>query len=270
MKHFLLTVVVIALLAAPAVAQDIETMMAGRAQIGAGLISEAWLHNPAVLGMQRTADPLDGGNWAHSASGVYEIDGDVDFRALTWGAHPHGQRWGVGAGVVDVAGMESIGLGAGWGTPDGRLSAGLNYQSVDTAESDADIFDFAVGGRLSGICPALTEGTWGIVARDITDEMEATFDIGIGYESELWRVAADLEDVSDEIDSVFQLGVAHRFGSMNQWQVGAGVDDEDLTAGFTYRPTTDAEVSPWKIGVAWLEGDGGADDAWVIGAGANW
>ncbi|MFO8080470.1 MAG: hypothetical protein R6V07_09205 [Armatimonadota bacterium] len=270
MKQFLMTVVVISLVAAPAVAQDIETVMAGRAQIGAGLISEAWLHNPAVLGMQRTADGMDGGNWQHSASGVYEVDGDVDLRALTWGGYPHAQRWGIGAGVMDVSGMDSFGLGAGWGTPDGRLSAGLNYQSIDTAGNDYDVFDFAVGGRLSGVCPQLTRGTWGIVARDITDEMQATFDIGIGYESELWRVAADLEDVSDEIDTVLQFGVARNFGSVNQWQVGAGLDDGDLTAGFLYRPTTDTEVGPWKIGVAWLEGDGGADDAWVIGAGANW
>jgi len=269
MKHFLMIVVLIAVLATTAMAQDIETMMAGRAQIGAGLVSEAWLQNPAVLGLQANANgTVDG--WQSSVSGVYEVEGDVDLRALTYGGYPMGQRWGVGAGLVDVSGMDSVGLGAGFGTPDGRMAAGLNYQSIDMSYGgNADIFDFAVSGMLPDVCSAFDSGMWGIVARDVGDQYERTFDLGIGFQSPDWTVAADVEDFSDEVDTIFQIGVTRTFGAMRQWKVGAGVDDSNLTAGFVYSPTVDSSVSPWNIGLAWLEGDNGADDAWVVGASAD-
>ncbi len=269
MKHFLLIVVLLAVLASTAVAQDIETVMTGRAQIGAGLISEAWLQNPAVLGIQAPDNGTDR-SWQHSVAGVYEIDGDVDLQSLSYGGHPTAQRWGVGAGIMDTAGMESIGLGAGFGTPDGRLAAGLNYQSVDADHHDSvDIFDFAVGGLLPDVCSVFDTGMWGVVARDVGDQFETTFDLGVGFESADWRIAADVEDFSDEVETIFQIGAARRFGAMRQWQVGAGLDDSDLTAGVNYRPTVEGAVSPWKIGVAWLEGDHGQDDSWMVGASAD-
>lgn len=271
MKRLLLTLAVVALLASVAIAQDIETTMAGRAQIGAGLVSEAWLQNPAVLGMRGTINTSPDGVWQHSAAGLYEIEGEVDLRSISWGGYQAGARWGVGAGYTEVMDMDSFGFGAGWGTPDGRLSVGLNYQSVDVPQGDSlDIFDFAIGGLLPDVCAAFDRGTWGIIARDMADEVETTFDAGVGFESPDWRVALDVEDISDEVETVFQIGATRRFGPMRQYEAGIGLDDDDLTAGFVYRPTADGEVSPWKIGIAWIDADDNADDAWVIGAGADW
>lgn len=271
MKQVLMLVAVLTLLASIAVAQDIETTMAGRAQIGAGLLSEAWLENPAVLGLHGLADGTADGGWVNSVAGLYELDGEADLRSVSWGGHPAGMRYGIGAGWTEVADMDAAGLGIGWGSKDGRLAAGLNYQSVDVEGLDSlDVFDVAIGGLLPDVCAAFDTGIWSIVARDITDEMTTTYDAGIGFQSDVWRVAADLEDFTDEHETIFQIGASRRFGAMNQFQAGAGLDDGDLTAGVVYHDSASDGAVNWKVGLAWLDGDDSGDDAWVIGAGADW
>jgi len=271
MKHLLLTIVVLALVATVAGAQDIETMMAGRAQIGAGILAEAWLENPAVLGLGGADAEIGERGWRHGVSAVYELDGEVDLRSLAWGGYPAGGQYGVGIGLIDVAGMQNTGIGVGYGAADGRLAAGLNYQGLDVGPGDTrDVFDFAIGGRLLDVCAMFDRATWGIVARDISDEIETTYDVGVGLESPRWRVAVDFEDVTDEIDSIVQIGATRRFGSRNQWQVGAGLDEEDLTAGVAFHTRDAGSGADWKVGLAYLEGDRGAEDAWVFGAGVRW
>jgi len=272
MKVALMVATLVALLGSMALAQDIETTMAGRAQIGAGLLSEAWLQNPAALGL---GAPMNGiardGSWRSSIAGQFEVEGDVELRTISWGGQPLDGQWGVGAGWVDVIGMEDVGLGVGFGTPDGRLALGVNYQATDTpGAGDLDIFDVAVAARSFDLGGGLTQGILGVVVRDVTEEGTTTWDVGVGVESAEWRAALDVEDVTDEGETVVQVGAAHRFGAQREWQVGAGLDDGDLTAGVVYHAPTMNGGAAWKLGVAFIAGGDGDSDAWVVGAGADW
>lgn len=272
MKVVVTVVAMVTLLCSVALAQDIETTMAGRAQIGAGLLSEAWLQNPAVLGLTAPANGMaHDGSWRNSAVGLYEVEGDVDLRSISWGGKPADGQWGVGAGWVDVVGMEDVGLGVGVGSADGRYAVGVNYQSTDVPMAGSlDIFDVAVAVRSLDLGGSFTEGILGLVVRDITDEGTTTYDVGVGVESADWRLALDFEDITDESDSVVQCGAVRTFGAQREWQVGAGLDDGDLTAGVVYHAPTADGGPAWKLGVAFIAGDDGASDAWVVGAGADW
>ncbi|GEM_PF-6896365 len=269
MKQLSLLVLVLAMAVSVAGAQDIESMMAGRAQIGAGQLSEAWLQNPAFLGLGAWNDGADS-FWNHSIVAAVEIDGDTDLRALSWGGNPAGKPYGVGAGMVDVEGMDAFGAGIGWGSSTGRIAAGLNFQSIDTGNSDdLSVLDFAVSGRASSAL-GLDGAIWGIVVRDITDEMTTTLDLGLGFEAAQWKFALDLEDVSDEVDTILQVGASRFFGREDNWQAGVGLDDGDLTAGLVYHASTSDAKLDWKIGLAYIDGGDGEDDALVLGGGTTW
>ena len=272
-RHALVIGILLAAAATVAVAQDIETTMAGRAQIGVALLSEAWLQNPAGLGLMGPADGMAAGegSWRHSVAGQYEVQGDVDLRTVSWGGQSPDGRYGIGAGWVDVAGMSELGIGFGMGTEDSRFAWGVNYQSLDIqGVGDLDIFDVGVGGRLNGLSATFDRATWGVVARDITEEGTRTFDAGMSFESPDWRLAFDVEDVTNEVGTALQVGAATWFGQSREWQAGAGLDDGNLTAGFVYHGQPADGGAAWKVGVAFIAGDDGMDDAWVLGAGADW
>lgn len=269
MKQLSLLVLVLMMVVSVAGAQDIESMMAGRAQIGAGLISEAWLQNPAFLGLNAGSGDPDG-IWYHGVVAAIELDGEADLRTLSWGGHPAGKPYGAGAGIIDVEGMDAWGAGIGWGSPTGRIAAGLNFQSVDAGNSDdLSVLDFAASGRMSEDL-GLDSGIWGIVVRDITDEMTTTLDLGVGFDVSQWRIAADLEDVSDEEETILQVGASRFFGREDNWQAGVGLDDGDLTAGLVYHGTTRDNEMDWKLGFAYIDGGDGEDDALVLGGGTTW
>lgn len=250
-------------------AQDLETSASGRAQVGGPGMGEAWLQNPAFLGLY-SADGATDGAWKNAAAGMYEWDGDVELRTLSWCGYPGEGSWGIGAGWTDVVAMSEIGVGFGMKCGKG-LSFGLNYQSIDVdiaGVGDSDVFDLGVAGTLNTGEETGT-ATWGFVARDIADEVQTTYDIGMALDYGRWTLALDLEDITDENEMIFQIGGRTSFGERGEWTVAAGLDDGDPTAGIIYSLDS-ATAGTWKLGVVWHEGDEGASDSWLVGASTVW
>lgn len=270
MTRTMATIAVLVLVLGTCAAQDLETSASGRAQVGGPGMAEAWLQNPAFLGLY-SADGAAGSGWRHSAAGMFECSGDVELKTISWSGYPAGSSWGVGAGWTDVLRMSEIGLG--FGTKLGKgLACGLNYQRIDVdiaGVGDSDLFDLGIAGTLN-TGDQTGKATWGIVARDVTDEVQTTYDIGMALDYGRWTLAFDLEDITDENDMVFQIGGRTSFGKRGEWTVAAGFDDGDPTAGLIYTAKSSRGAGSWKLGVVWHEGDEGASDSWLIGASTVW
>ncbi len=256
-----------------AFAQDVETIMRGRTQLAQPTLAEAWQQNPATLGLFAAGGAsAETGAWSHNVSGVYELEGPVDLRAITWGGHRAGNSYGLGAGWVDVAAMRDIGLGFGMAARGGRLAWGLNYQNVDPDFTGADtlnVFDLGFAGAMQAGGTSATRATWGVVMRDATDESLRTYDAGLAAETSKWLLALDVQDITDEEETILQVGASTYLGERRQWQVGGGLDDGDPTLGLVhvFRPRASGQV--WKLGVAWGAHDD-TDDAWVLGLSTAW
>ena len=250
-------------------AQDLETSASGRTQVGGPGMGEAWLQNPAFLGLY-SADGAADGAWKNAAAGMYEWDGDVELKTLSWCGYPGDGSWGIGAGWTDVIAMSEIGVGFGMACGNG-LACGINYQSTDSdivGVDDADLIDFGVAGTLN-LGGAAGTATWGVVARDIAEDVLRTYDVGMAFDYGRWTLAFDVEDVTDEGETILQIGGRTSFGERNEWTVAAGLDDGDPTAGIIYSLDS-VSAGTWKLGVVWHEGDEGASDSWLIGASTVW
>lgn len=273
-QMYLLSVMALALAATAAQAQIIETAMRGNTVVAAPGITTAWTLNPAALGGvgDTSAPAVDvkwGGDADHIFSAEFEVSGDSDLIALNWGSVGGARALGIGAGYLDYSyGKEyGVGFGKSFGGPDTSWGLSLGRLDPDFADSET-VFNLGVLGSLSMSPADPYAARWGVVVRDVTDEIIRIFDVGMALDlAGGIRVAADIGDLTDEVDRRFRAGASKRFGRDGQIEAGLGFDDGDLTLGAIWSMrTAGPRGGAWKLGAAWLEGDGGAKDSLLVGA----
>jgi hypothetical protein len=252
----------------------VDTAMRGNTLVAAPGVAGAWSNNPAGLaalaGMESAEEPLNG--WRHAASVTAEVSNNSDLVALDWGGVQIGKDFGMGAGYMDTAGGSVWGFGIGKSWPRKNISWGVNLRHVaPDGDNSNNIFDAGMLGQIPQVqIFGSTVVKYGVVLRDITDEYGRTWDAGVAFDAPQGiHVAIDLADLSDEFDRSLRVGATKEFGATNNWLVGAGFDDGDLTLGALYDSGTNWQKGSWRFGAAWQQVDGG-DDSLVLGAFGNW
>lgn len=258
-------------------AQMVQTIMRGNTVVADPSVTTAWLYNPAALaslaGLEAEFPAVPGeSGWRHAASADLELSGDTDLFALNWGGVKAGKSFGLGAGYLDLCDNSYLGAGFGKSWSKKGISWGLTWKNWDLPSGDSEnIFDLGMimeSPREAG--SSVSALKYGLVLRDVTDEIAHIWDIGVvaNLDSGV-KIAADLSDLTDEIDRQFRIGATKRFGAKKTWEAGIGFDDGDLTLGAMYDSSTDWKGGSWKFGAAWQNMDEGKDSL-IIGAFGNW
>lgn len=269
MKSAWVAVVVCVVLTTAVFAQGLATprsMGMGGAVVGVADDAGAWFQNPAGLGALSAVAP-EGKLWANDAIGAWADMAGTDAWDLTWSGWQPAKALGFGAGYGDMDGVGSIlGAGAGMAIKNLPLSVGANVYNVNPdAGSDTTYVD--LGLLYQFVQPEKAPIRVGLVARDLTDEVQTTFDLGVAWPATpKLLVAVDVVDVTDEMDTQFNAGVEYKFGKMNEWTARIGeVDDgtdNNLTLGAGY-----SFAKTWRVDAAWQ--DAAADDIWSVGVGCG-
>jgi len=266
--------IMVVFMATAAHAQIIETAMRGNTVVAAPSLSTAWVYNPAVLASLAGLDDQGAGlmGWRHAASADLEVSGDTDLFALNWGGSQVRKDFGLGAGYWDFMDGSIFGAGIGKAWKKG-MAWGVSWQNMDPdgAGSSENVFSAGLTGHWGGNeYTQMAPVRYGLVVRDITDEMQTTIDVGASVQLPGGiLLAADLADLTDEIDSALRIGASMRFGLSNEWQAGIGLDDGDLTVGAMYNSTAGWAGGSWRFGGAFQDLDD-ADDSLIVGAFATW
>jgi len=236
----------------------------GSAVVGVADDGAAWVQNPAGLGA------LDlkcekGKEWANDAIGAYARLSSVDAWGVTWSGWQPAKAMGFGAGYVNMDSAQAYGAGFGMGIKSLPLSLGVNAKVMDPdAGSSTTTFDLAALYQF--VQPAKAPIRVGLVARDITDKVQTTWDLGVAWPATpKLLVAVDVRDLTDEFNTLFNAGAEYKFGKTNEWTARLGeVDngtDNNLTLGAGY-----AFANNWRLDAAWQNVKAG-DDIWTVGAG---
>ena len=251
----------------------LDVAMRGNTLVASPGISGAWAHNPAALadlaGMSNDLPAVNG--WRHAASGLVELSGDSDILAVNWGGVKTGKDFGLGAGLIDAFDTTFWGVGFGRSMPSRDIAWGASWINIDPkTRSSSNIISLGVAGNLSSLGVATTSPVrYGVVARDITDEFERMWDLGIATQAGGLDFAIDIADIANAMDRRFRIGATKRVGDANHIQIGAGLDEGNLTFGALYDSGTDWQDGVWRFGGAWQDMDHG-DDAILAGAMATW
>jgi hypothetical protein len=286
MRQASLVVLIFAALMCVSLAQaqvlSVETIMQGGVGVADPEISSAWLLNPAGLA-RAAATGEDGARTSDLALG-YGTQGESDIYYLTWGGGLKDGDFGLGAGVFDQSvgnlagsGLDidfsylGIGYGRGmgdkdmaWGVSVVRINLELGYAGEELSGNEVT-FDAGLTGTLPGSMPM----RYGLVMRDVTDEIARTWDIGVSVKpKETLTVGLDVKDLTDETDMRWQIGARQVLGKDGKWQVGAGLNDGDLSLGAIYAPGTEWQGAKWRYGLAWQDTDG--DSALILGVTGAW
>lgn len=287
MKHTVVLVVACLLLSTAAFASGsmsaffIPEIMRGNTVIGNPSQSIAWSGNPAALAGEKTDAVTDGPAMDNAASFATNLSGDDDVWALSYGGRSMVKGWGIGAGYVDSDYSEAYGIG--FGMPLSGFEVGVNWRHTEmdsyyppvggatstSMDDSQDLFDLAgrkvwTYGADDTALKGLSKMAVGAVLRDVTDEIDSTLDLGVSLDfANGWTFNLDLLD----FDTV-NLGASTRIGSAKQWEVGAGLNDGDLTLGAIYDIAKDGEPTAWRVGIAWADYDW--DDVIYGGVSYNW
>jgi len=235
----------------------------GSAVTGMANDGSAWFQNPAGLGALDLACP-EGKLWANDAIAGFADMGPSDAWGVTWSGWQPAKALGFGAGYADTDSNSILGGGVGMGIKNLPLSVGLSvWNNNPDMGSDTTFVD--LGLLYQFVQPEKAPIRLGLVARDLTDEIQTTFDLGVAWPAAPnWLVAVDVKDVSDEFNTLFDAGVEYTFGKTAEWAARIGeVDDSvdnNLTLGVGYK-----FANNWRVDAAWV--DGSVDDTWGVSAG---
>jgi len=267
-----LIVALVALVGAPAIAQDYRSTAMGETGVGLADGPDAIGYNPAGLPfMAWNGQDGYGEEWVGALSGLVSVDidsgqeGDDPSRyGIFYSGRQPDMSWGFGAlwSHLEFDSSESDLFGAGFGMAldDERafsVGAAVFFETIDApvvvdALDNSDFTSFDVGGMWRTVDPSGNTWRVGVVATDVSEE----------YGNLYWRagasvqttesliLAVDLFDVTDEFDSHVNFGAEYllEVGS-TVVPLRAGLLDGDLTCGAGYR------MGSWEIGVSYQDLD---------------
>lgn len=266
-----LVAALVALVGAPAIAQDFRSSAMGEAGVGLADGPDAIGYNPAGLPfMNWYGEDGYGSQWIGSASGLISLDIDTgnDDDADRYGAFYSGRAtdmsWGLGALYshigFDSSDSDLFGVGAGVALDDSReltLGAAVFFETVDSPVSveqagDDDFTSFDIGAMWRSMDQQSNTWRVGLVATDVSEEYGNLYwRLGASVEtSERLILAVDLFDVTDEFDSHVNVGAEYPLevdGAVVPLR--AGLLDGDLTLGAGWR------MSTWEFGVSFQDLD---------------
>ncbi len=264
------TLGLIALVAAPALAQNVRTTAMGETSVGLADDSDALFYNPAGLPWVNTEglDDYDGydgydGSWESAASVVGSVDADWDRFGISYAGHDADMRQGIGAGYDfwDFDGSETSTFGAGYGMQIGESAFAVGvavlfetHEFDMTAEQtgvDDDLTFINLGLMYRNMDENMNEWRAGFLVNDIAEDSSPApiYDLGASVRTPDGLILAlDVNDVSDEIDTWVNVGAEYPIPETDAI-VRAGLLDGDFTAGVGYRFDT------WEVGVAYQDLD---------------
>lgn len=265
---WIVAVVVCVVLASSVFASGVGTLSLRATAMGGAVTGmaddgSAWFQNAAGLGALNL-QPQEGKLWANDAIAGYADFGSDDAWGLTWSGWQPAKALGVGAGYANTDWADILGAGVGIGIKNLPLSVGLSVYNQDPSSgSDTTYLDLGLMYQFAQ--PEKAPIRLGLVARDLTDEDQTTFDIGVAWPAAPnWLVAVDVKDLTDEYDTLFCGGVEYTFGQTAEWAARAGLTDDgsdnNLTLGVGYKFKNN-----WRVDAAWVDGD--VDDTWGVSAG---
>jgi hypothetical protein len=261
--------------AAPAAAQgawsfEARSFAMGNAVVGVADDSAAWLQNPAGLPYLRVSTD-SGSGWPALLSGTTDLGAKVDTIGVNYSARSaeDEEGWGIGywhlgeyqLGALVTISIDKLGAGYGavlrpgltWGASVSRCDMSWELQqpivpppqlqeAMAAYTGDKTIFDLGLmyRGEQSG-----RQVKAGLVARDVTDQMETTFDVGASVKlPNGLLLAADIHDLTDEVDDRVNLGAEWQLPEAPEWKLGAGSSNGDLTYGASY------DFGKWGLSVS--------------------
>lgn len=267
-------VILALLLAIPAFAQNVwsfeaRSLAMGNAVVAVADDSAAWLQNPAGLPYLQIS-PTSRMRWPMRISATTDAGLDVDTVGVNASARDRAGRqgWGVGywhLGDYELGPYISLSIeryGAGYGA---RVS---DDWSVGVAVADLEmLWDLppvmmpdqspeamaAYNGRETIIDVGVMyrgvsdegEAKFGIVARDVADNMQATVDVGASFRSpEGLLLTTELRDATDAIDAMFNVGAEWHVPGVPGLSLLAGLADGDATYGAGY------DFMPWTVSLS--------------------
>lgn len=274
MHRAILAALVALLIAVPSVAQNVwsfeaRSLAMGNAVVGVADDSAAWLQNPAGLPYLQIS-PKSRMAWPMRISATTDAGLEVDTVGANASARDRAGRQGWGLGYWHLGDYElgpyiSLSIeryGAGYGA---RIS---DEWSVGIAVADLemlwDIPPMVMPGQSQAAIAAyngretiidvgvmyrdVTEaGTakFGLVARDVADNMQSTVDIGASFLSpEGLLLTTELRDATDAIDVAFNVGAEWRVSGLPELTLLAGLADGDATYGAGY------DFMPWTVSLS--------------------
>lgn len=277
---WLVAVVVCVVLTSAAFAQFSPRSM-GMGSTGVGVADDgaAWYQNPAGLGALNLAAQEDK-MWANDVIGGFADMGSDTAWGATWSGWQPAKAMGFGAGFGDVENSgTTLGGGFGMAIKNSALSLGVNVVSFDRDDysysmpvskspgSSGTTTTFDLGALYKFAQPEKAPISVGLVVRDITDEDQTHFDVGVAWPAtDKLLIAVDVLDIADDFGygAMFNAGAEMKFGEMNEWTARIGeVDDGDnnnLTLGAGY-----AFANNWRLDAAWVDSD--HDSSWSVAAG---
>jgi len=241
----------------------------GSAGIGVADDAIAWAQNPAGLGaldLKCQENKL----WAADVIGAYGHMNDNSAWSVSGSGWQPAMGMGVGAGYLNVQDSSTaIGAGFGMALKQMPLSLGASVKSVNPDGPGDTNTLIDVGAMYKFPQPLNAPIRVGLVARDITDQVKTSFDVGIAWPATpKCLVAVDVVDLADDLGfgARFNAGVEYKFGQMNEWTARIGEfdngDSNKLTLGAGY-----ALANNWRLDAAWADGEGSS--TWSVGAGVG-
>ncbi len=266
-------VILALLLAIPAFAQNVwsfeaRSLAMGNAVVAVADDSAAWLQNPAGLPYLQIS-PKSHMAWPMRVSATTDAGLEVDTIGANISARDRGGRqgWGVGywhlgdyeLGMGVSLSIERYGAGYGtrisddwsvgvavadlemlWDVP--PMMPGQSQAAIATYNGRETIID--VGIMYRGVSDE-GEAKFGLVARDVADNMQATVDLGASFRSaEGLLLATELRDATDAVDVAFNVGAEWRVPGLPDLTLLAGLADGDATYGAGY------DFMPWMVSLS--------------------
>ena len=261
-RTVVLVIVLVVLLALPAMAQNVRMNATGGAFATTSVDETASFNNPAGLPLLDTFG-MNLSPWPSRASANILVDGpdDLDAFSAFYAGRAADNSYGWGAGYISTdngADSDAFSVGYGHNLDNGfTVGASLYHESWETAADDGDSTSFDLGAMYRRALPL---NTWraGLWLEDVADEYGGPF-FHAGAAVELPAgvdVAASIFDITDEVDTVVASG-AEWSVPLTSLIVRAGSNDGDFSAGLGYRWTN------FEVGLAWSEAEG--DDQILAG-----
>lgn len=259
MKHIIVATLLVLAIASIASA-DITTIIRGDVMVAAPTASTAWYGNPGALAPAASMDESAEG-WQNEISGVFEVSGDTDLLAVNWGGHPNGKNWGVGAGYVDQYDVSTF--GGGFGMNFKQFGVGVSLSNVDYDDDNELLVDLGVRGKLPLMEESGVDLSYGVVARDLFDNIDSDFDLGVYARfAEKFGAGLDWASVSDE--DILRIGGTYDLDTFKfPMTLGVGLNDGNLQFGAT-ADVMKTDVGALRVGLAYVDTDD--DNSVMLGA----
>lgn len=265
----------VAATAAWAVRPDIALVresMSGSVQVADPSLAAGWFSNPAALADLAAAADSANGAMVNEFGAGFEVDGDQDKKALSWGGRMPNSALGlgIGAGWMEAHDGRVYGAAAGVKLPVAvplavGISAGMRE---DDGYDDELVFDLGLRGAVPMAEIEKIEIAYGVVMRDATDQFVRTWDAGIAVRCQkMFTFGLDLVDALDDDEGrEWRWGVKADLPTELPVTLGFGRNDNDWAAGFevglgALEALKGADV---RVGAAWEDHSGG--DSWLLGA----